>query len=240
MEPYLIAGLIIVAIGGVVLVAVIAERKAEKKRTEQLSQLAAEMGFSFEASGDALLAEGLGRLPLFNRGHSRKTKNVLRKLVRGTEVILLDHQYTIGHGKNQHTHKQTLVVFHPSDGDAFPDFEMRPESFFHRIGALFGYQDINFESHSRFSKSYLLRGNDESAIRATFTPAVLEFFELQPEKWSVEAHAAWLVVVRGNAQRSFRISGPRRVNPTAIAPLLADATKVYLLFAPPMAAEGTA
>jgi hypothetical protein len=238
VEPVLIVVSIIVIVGGIVIVAVIAERRAEKKRTEQLSQLAAEMAFSFEPSGDALLAVGLGRLPLFNRGHSRKTKNVLRKLVRGTEVIVLDHQYTIGHGKSRQTHKQTVVVFHPSDRADLPDFEMRPKSLFHRIGALFGYQDINFESHPKFSKSYLLRGNDESAIRAAFTPAVLEFFEQHPDKWSVEAHSAWIVIVRGNAQRSFRISsGPRRVDPTAIAQLLADATKVYLLFAPPTAAE---
>lgn len=241
MEPILVIASAVVIGVGIAIVAAVASHKIEKKRTEQLAQIAADMGFSFESSSDAVHAMGLGRLPFFKRGHSRKTRNVLLKQVRGTEVVVLDHQYTTGHGKSRHTHKHTVAVFHPGEDSVFPDFEMRPETFFHKIGGLFGYHDINFMTHPRFSRRYLLRGADEAAIRAAFTPAVLDFFEQHSESWSVAAHLDWLMVLRGPEQRSFRISSEQgRVDPPAIAQFLADATKLYLLFAPPTAAEGTA
>jgi hypothetical protein len=221
---------VVIAIG--IIIAVVSH-KLEKKRTEQLAQVAAEMGFTFEPAGDALLASGLGTLPLFNRGHSRKTKNVLRKLVRGTEIIVLDHQYTVGSGKNQRTCRHTAVVFHPTDRGPFVEFEMRPERFFHKVGSLFGYRDIDFETHPKLSKRYLIRGPDESAVRSVFAPAVLDYFENSPGHWSIEARSAWIMFLHENPARSFRVSsGPGRVDPSEIAQFLAEATKVYLLFDP--------
>ncbi|MGI9471696.1 MAG: hypothetical protein ACR2NZ_09210, partial [Rubripirellula sp.] len=76
-----------------------------------------------------------------------------------------------------------------------PAFELRPESVFHRIGKVLGYQDIDFESHPEFSKRYLLRGQDEDAVRAMFTPELLSFFESQ-EKVSAEASGDLLVFYR--------------------------------------------
>jgi hypothetical protein len=45
-----------------------------------------------------------------------------------------------------------------------PHFALRPEKAWHKIGSWFGHQDIDFDSHPRFSSTYLLRGGDESAI----------------------------------------------------------------------------
>jgi hypothetical protein len=53
---------------------------------------------------------------------------------------------------------------------SLPEFELRSENMFHKIGKAFGCQDINFESHPEFSKRYLLRGADEEAVRTFFTP----------------------------------------------------------------------
>jgi len=39
-----------------------------------------------------------------------------------------------------------------------PFFELKPENTFHKIGQVFGYQDIDFEAFPNFSKGYLLRG----------------------------------------------------------------------------------
>ena len=60
-----------------------------------------------------------------------------------------------------------------------PEFALRPENLFDKIGDVFGGQDIDFESHPKFSKSYSLRGSDEQKVRETFTDEVLSSFENQ-------------------------------------------------------------
>ena len=60
-----------------------------------------------------------------------------------------------------------------------PQFALRPQHLFHRIGEVFGYQDIDFDYHPQFSKNYLLRGNNEQQVRKLFTNEVLGFFESQ-------------------------------------------------------------
>ena len=54
---------------------------------------------------------------------------------------------------------------------------MRPEGFFDKIGSALGFQDIDFESHPLFSKSFVLQSSNEEAIRQYFMPSLLEFFE---------------------------------------------------------------
>jgi hypothetical protein len=82
-----------------------------------------------------------------------------------------------------------------------------------------GYQDIDFESHSRFSSSYLLRGPNEAAIRAEFSPNILDYFENQPAHWHVETQLNRMAVFRRG-----------RVKPDDLHQFLGDATRIYLLF----------
>lgn len=220
MEPLLI----VAAIVGVVLIAgtgAILVHKAEQRRTEQIAQIAYEMGFEFEPDAASNLVSGMGSLPVFNKGHSKKTRNVMHKVVRGSEITLLDYQYTVGSGKNRQTIKLTAAVFYCDDAAGLPNFELRPEGFWHKVGSYFGYQDIDFDSHPLFSGRYLLRGSDEAAIRAGFTPEVLDFFEKEPVKWCVEAQSNRLAIYRQG-----------RTKPQELRQFLADATRVFLKFCP--------
>jgi hypothetical protein len=219
MEPYLIAGLVVV-VAAIVISAALVSHKAEKQRTERIAQLASDMGFEFAPVAGTAFVTTLGDLPLFSKGHSQKTKNVMRKVVRGSQVTLLDYQYTVGAGKHRRTTKLTVAVFYPPDQNIFPEFEMHPESLWHKVGSYFGYQDIDFESHPVFSNAYLLRGSNEAAIRAEFTPEVLDFFEKEPVKWCVETRASRMAVFR-----------PSRVKPEDLRQFLTDATRVFLVFA---------
>lgn len=65
-----------------------------------------------------------------------------------------------------------------------PVFSMEKEGVFDKIFdkvmALSGYRDIDFEMYGDFSSKFLLMGNDEKAIRAFFTPEIIQFFEQNP------------------------------------------------------------
>lgn len=156
----------------------------ERKRAEAMQQVATVMGFSYakDDSGVGLPPRAV-TLPLFDRGHSRKAKNLLGGTLADHPVTVLDYTYVTGSGKNRTMHRQTVALF-PDAASGLPDFEMAPENIFHKIGAAFGYQDIDFPDDEEFSKRYLLRGSDEAAIRDSFTPAARTMLAQNPG-WSV-------------------------------------------------------
>ena len=190
MAPFLIMAAVVAAIGAGAWIAY----QNEKKRTAALFDTATRMGFTFEPKVSAEEAATLGSFHLFRIGRSRKGKNLMRGKAEGADAIVLDYQYTTGSGKSSHTYVQTVVLYPGIPTEArLPDFTLAPEHWWNKIGELFGYRDINFESNEEFSKHYLLRGSDESAIRAAFGTNVLAYFA-QNQGWSVESSGGQLAV----------------------------------------------
>jgi hypothetical protein len=195
---------------------------AEKKRTEALRAVADELGFEFHPGGDKVLQGWLDDFHLFSRGHSKKLANVLRGRTRDLDVAVFDYKYTVGSGKNARTYRTSVACF-TAAGMNLPEFGLRPADFWLRLGvSVFGYQDINFDSHPHFSKYYILRGPDEGAIREVFIPEVLDHFDAEPGL-STEAAGDVLLVYRH----------AHRIDPTQVRTFLEDGFAVLALFRPP-------
>ncbi len=58
-------------------------------------------------------------------------------------------------------------------------------------------QDIDFEQYPLFSSQYLLRGDDEEYIRASFPEKALQFFTIE-KNWTLEGLNYYLVLYRKN------------------------------------------
>ena len=190
----------------------------EKKRREGFQRVAEELGLPFYPKGDADLLSTLNGFPLFSQGHSRKMKNLLYGQIDDGDVAVFGYRYTTRSGENSATFRQNVVYFRSSDMD-LPRFTLRPEHMFHRIGSVMGYQDIDFDSHPNFSKRYLLRGDDENAIRATFTDAILTFFESQ-NRICIEAGGDQLIFYRTM----------KRVKPREVVAFLEEASRALKQF----------
>jgi hypothetical protein len=210
MVPLAFAALAVVGGGVVVYLSVIAERK----RRGALAQVALTLGLSYLDKVPKASVAGLGNFHLFRHGRRKMGRNLMEGKSGDTQVTLLDYQYTAGGGKDSRTCRQTVAVFR-GVATGLPEFTFAPEHFWHRIGALFGYQDIDFEASEEFSKHYVLRGPDESAIRAAFGADALGFFAQNPG-WSVESFGGSLAVYRT----------ARRCKPEEIQPFLAEAANV--------------
>ena len=190
--PFYFMGGVLVLVAGGLYAGVV----AQKKRREALRTVAQTMGFEFNEEWNADELPSLcGTLPIFDRGHSKKATNLMRGKLAGEDVQILDYRYTIGHGKGQQVHGQTLVVF---ASGAMPEFTLGPESFFHRIAQAFGYQDIDFDDTPEFSKHYLLRGQDEPSIRRAFTSEARALLS-QMQGWHAEACGGHLAVYRSDS-----------------------------------------
>ena len=180
-------------------VVIVVSRRKERERTEAMERVCIEMGFVFEPQADIDLLTSLGDLPLYKRGHSRRAKNMMTGRVGDDAVKVVNFQYTTGGGQHQHTSKQTVAVF-PQVTRSLPDLQLAPENVFHKLGQVFGYQDIDFESNPDFSSRYLVRGPDETAIRAALYPETLSFFA-EHEGWTVEIRSGTVGIYRAG-QRS--------------------------------------
>lgn len=165
-----------------------------RRRTEQLGQVAVELGFEFLPGGDQRLLGELEPFHLFSQGRAKTLWNLMRGSDGMLEIASFDYRYTVGSGKSRRVLAQSVVCLTCSGG-TLPRFCLRPENLWHKIGTIFGYQDIDFPDHPSFSQKYLLRGGDETAIRAVFTRDVLEFFERRPP-FSAEAGGSRLIIYR--------------------------------------------
>lgn len=192
-EPFLlILGVLIVLL----MVAVFAFGLHEKKkRTQAVEQIAMDMGGSFQESDPPFLESIKGSgLHLFQRGHSRSARNLLRVPHRDTLMTAFDYRFITGHGKHRHRHHQTAVLFSWERG-GLPLFVLRPQNLLDNIAAGLGMQDINFEENPAFSHRYHLSGSDEEAIRRVFGGAALEYCA-ERERLVVESCGDRLLIYR--------------------------------------------
>jgi hypothetical protein len=169
-----------IAMGGAAVIggAVYFVRRAGVKRREALERVARDLRFSFSPGGDSALLSGLGGYHLFSRGHSKRMSNLMRGSRRDDKAAVFDYRYTVGAGKNQRTFRQTACCF-DLEGRSLPRFCVQPERAWHKIGALVGYDDIDFDKHPEFSKRYFLRGEDEQGVRRIFGRDLIAFFEME-------------------------------------------------------------
>ncbi len=190
----------------------------ERKRAEALQAAARSLGLSFEKTSNIDIEQRFGSFNLFSEGRRKEIKNCISGKLDGADVMVFGYSYRVGSGKNSSTRRQTVICFHSSKLTV-PAFELRPEHLLHKIAGVFGYQDIDISSYPDFSKSYLLRGNDETSIRKVFSPMVISHFE-KNKGLSVEVNGDTLICYRQS----------KRVRPTELKDFLYEGRAVFGLF----------
>lgn len=192
----------------------------DRKRSDKIQAAATRLGFTFRRKAtDADKAIIVG-CHIANSGHGHITSNVL-EVAQSDELrmTLFDHVYTIGYGKSRQQYNQTVTRMQ-SPVLNLPSFVLFPESFFSKIGKLFGGTDINFPEALQFSKKYILRGPDEAAIRSLFSQALIQFLEQQQRALSIDAAGDTLFVHRTS----------KRAKPEEIEAYVAEGKQILARF----------
>ena len=167
-------------------------------RPIQLKNVAYELGMEYQAEDTWGLHTMLKDFKLFSRGGRRKITNLLSRKdgMLELDVRIFDYRFAVSTGKSARVFKQT-VFYVQSKNLGLPQFLMKPENFFHKVGAWLGIEDIDFERYPKFSNQYLLKGDDEDYIRASFSDEVLQFFTIEKD-WTMEGLNYYLVLYRKN------------------------------------------
>lgn len=166
----------------------------KKTRSEELASMAFHWNMDFKLKDDTNLLPMLKHFKLFSIGSNKKIENIMCEMDEWMEekIHIFDYQYTVSSGKSSRTYRQN-VFFVSSKYLGIPSFRMRPENILHRIGSLFGMQDIDFESFPIFSNHYLLQGDDEDIVRSFFGENLLHFFS-EKKGWHVEAVGYYFIL----------------------------------------------
>jgi len=156
--PFIIVVVFIVVVIGVIFNAI-----AQRKRREELFELAQRLNLDFSGGEDCGIPDRFGFLKQLDQGDNRYATNVLSGTYQQNEVLAFDYHYET-HSTDSKGHRQTqdhwfsfFILTLPA---VFPDLTIRRENLFTKIAEVFGYQDIKFES-AEFSSAFNVRSPDK-------------------------------------------------------------------------------
>jgi len=156
---------------------------AEKKRRQAFMLIASELGFSYSPGKDWGLAERFEFLKHFDDGSDRYAFNIMSGQADGQPLYIFDYHYetysTDSKGRRRTTHHY-FSVFTLGLPRSFPELVVQPESFFAKIGAVFGFDDIDFES-LEFSKRYEVRSRDKKFAYDFCNAQMIDYLLRQPD-----------------------------------------------------------
>jgi MFS superfamily sulfate permease-like transporter len=121
-------------------------------------------------------------------------ENVLTKYTDFGKIEVAD--MTLTEGVRSETKDTHITVIHASEiNRPIPDFVLEPEKMFSKISEFLFGEDIDFNEFPEFSKKYYLRGENQSQIRAFFSPAIITFFETHDDL-HIECHKHKLLIYK--------------------------------------------
>lgn len=207
---------VIAAVAFLAFVAWYFDHRDERKRTGALAQIADELGFEFLPAGDRKLQRRLSDLPLLSQGASRKLWNLFRRERDLRQVFVFDYRYDAG-GQGSSVRVQTVACLRAANS-MLPRFELHPKTVWDRIGRRFGSPEIVLDGHAEFAGSWVLRGDDEAAIRELFTDEVVAFYRRNSGLTTEAAGDKLILYLDG-----------KRITPESIAEFLDAALEVRFL-----------
>lgn len=200
-------------------------RKLTPGRTEELRRLARKLEFEFldeDLHADSALLKSFRFYRQF--GLSKSMHNVSRRVdpMLDSTLMVFDFTWKVPAGNHARRHYQTVFFIQAKDL-ALPDFYMRPETFFDRIGTWLGMQDIDISEDKSFSDQNLLQGEDESLVRdMLLTPEFARMFRVNRE-WTIEGLGYYLVLYKKR----------QLLSPPDIADLVKKGLELYTILRKP-------
>ncbi|MEZ4417228.1 MAG: hypothetical protein R3E10_15850 [Gemmatimonadota bacterium] len=190
--------------GGLIWGAVAAWGRHERRRDDDVEAVARSLGLTPDPAAKRAEARTLLASDLFGFGSGGEVTRLFRGSSDGFDVLLFDLNVSVA-GEVSMLSGLRLRW----SGFGVPTFRLRREGLLDRLSG----GDIDFHSHLSFSKRYLLQGEDETAIRGTFHPRLLEQLELEEVEAEAVAGALLFRTARakpadltGFVQRALRIA----------------------------------
>ena len=99
----------------------------------QLASIAHKLNLPFFPEGDDSLLERLNHFHLLSQGHSDEIWNMLHGETNNVELAVFDYSFECGSGEKSNIAIQNVIYFRSAKLN-LPQFALRPENVFHKIG----------------------------------------------------------------------------------------------------------
>lgn len=170
--------LTVVGIGGLLALAIYYGAVMERRHREMLQRITVRLDARYYKEDPFdLAARHEDRFATLRQGSNRYAEHVIHGDHECGALWLFEHHHeTYSHSKNgrqTHHHRRTFALF--ESDIVFHAMEVRPEGFFDKVKAAFGFDDIDFES-AEFSKNWFVRSADRKFAFDVFHPEMIEFF----------------------------------------------------------------
>ena len=166
----------------------------DRRRRAAIEELAAAQGLQYSPDGPEPRELEATGLELFRLGHSRRARSMIQIPARAGLLRVFDYRYFTGSGRGRSVNAFTVALA-ACPGRQVPRFDLKPESFLHKLGEFAGFGDIDLPEYPEFSGKYRLTGPDEAAVTAYFNPVRVAWFE-NHQGLRVQGAAGWLLLNR--------------------------------------------
>lgn len=172
---------IAVVLGFVAAMAILGHVQAQKRRKE-LEAWAVARGLSFAPGKIRGVDDRFPGFEALRKGENRYAHNVIGGRRDGAEFYAFDYHYEThshdskGRRQTHHHHFSAVILGAPMP---LQPMTIRPEGFFDRVGAFFGYEDINFES-AEFSRKFHVSAPERRWAYDVLHARAIEFLLASP------------------------------------------------------------
>ena len=191
----------IVIVGFIALVAasMIVGAVQAKKRREALAAWAAAHDLRYAREKDRSFDERFSSFKCLRQGDGRYAFNICSGDWGGRRIVAFDYHYethsTDSKGRRQtHDHYFSAVIVRANL--PLKPLLIRAETIFDKIGSVFGFDDIDFES-AEFSRRFHVSAADRKWAYDVLHPRAIEFV-LGAPRFSVEFDTAHVIAWRGH------------------------------------------
>ena len=192
-----------------------------KKRSEAFHRFARRRGMSYVKKADLPLPDQFNDLELVPENTINTLSNIIQGEIDGVDVMICDLRSTkITGNRSMPSHQtgHTVAILQGNQID-LPFFTMHPANFVYNMLRTLGKKNIEFPSHPEFAHTYVLKGEDENAVRNSFHDQAVAYF-INHKGLSIEG--------RRNRLLYFRFG--KLLKPEELNSFLSEGLAVFRLF----------
>lgn len=172
--------------------------KAAQRRAE-LRRWARSLGLTFSEARDRTLDDRFPQFGCLRQGDNRYANNMMEGRYREYTLQAFDYHYethsTDSKGRRQtHHHAFSAVIL--STNVTLKPLSIRTETIFDKVGAFFGWEDINFES-AEFSREFCVTSPDRRWAFDVLSQKTMEFLLAAP-RFSIQFGDRSVLAYRGS------------------------------------------
>lgn len=190
----------LVAVSSHPLAAKVANKKTQlplilDKHQKSLEQIALESGWEYE-SQKTMSFNDFKSFSFTKSGKIAYAQNLISGRFEDIRLVYSEIIYDTSLETKSLDSMLPVILLTPLDAVSFPVFTLEKERFFEKMADSYrGSSDINFEDNAKFSKTYLLKGPDQEAIRSFFVNQLVYLLSEEID-YHVESNGSSIIIYR--------------------------------------------